>query len=286
MLMAFKIGVMVDSFRLPVREGLKKAKEIGAAGVQIYAVRGEMDPDNLSKEARQELLKYIKDLGLEVSALCGDLGSPGFTNAQLNPERIEKSKRIVDLACDLETKVITTHIGVVPDDPSSERYKTMQAACNEIGAYAEKKGCHFAIETGPEPSSTLRRFLNSLDTKGVGVNFDTANLVMVIGEDAAAAVANLGPYIVHTHAKDGIQYKPIDPELVYDPEKRSESPEVQIPDHFKEVPLGEGQVDWKRYLKALKEEGFDGYLTIEREVGENPEQDIKIAVDFLKNLLA
>jgi sugar phosphate isomerase/epimerase len=45
-------------------------------------------------------------------------------------------------------------------------------------------------------------------------------------------------------------------------------------------------VDWKRYLKALKEEGFDGYLTIEREVGENPEQDIKIAVDFLKNLLA
>ena len=151
--------------------------------------------DNLSK-GKARAAEIRKGSGLEVSALCGDLGSPGFTNAQLNPERIEKSKRIVDLACDLETKVITTHIGVVPDDPSSERYKTMQAACNEIGAYAEKKGCHFAIETGPEPSSTLRRFLDSLDTKGVGVNFDPKP-VMVIGEDAAAAVANLAPTLSH-----------------------------------------------------------------------------------------
>ena len=80
--------------------------------------------------------------------------------------KIQADRRF-SLRC--STKVITTHIGVVPDDPSSERYKTMQAACNDIGAYAEKKGCHFAIETGPESSSTLRRFLDSLDTKGVGV---------------------------------------------------------------------------------------------------------------------
>lgn len=283
--MGFKIGVMVDSFRLGIREGLKKAKEVGADGVQIYAVSGEMDPANLSKEARQDLLQYIKDQGLVVSALCGDLGSPGFTNAELNPERIEKSKRIVDLACDLETNVITTHIGVVPEDPSSERFKVLQDACNQIGAYAEAKGCHFAIETGPEKSTTLRNFLDSLDTKGVGVNFDPANLAMVIGEDAAAAVKNLGPYIVHTHAKDGIQYKPIDPELVYDPEKLSASPEVQIPDYFQEVPLGEGQVAWSQYLEALKEQGFQGFLTIEREVGENPEGDIRLAVDFLKKLI-
>ena len=283
--MGFKIGVMVDSFRLGIREGLKKSKEVGADGVQIYAVHGEMDPANLNQAARKELLQFIKDQGLVVSALCGDLGSPGFTNAQMNPERIEKSKQIVDLACDLETNVITTHIGVVPSDPTSERYRVLQDACNQIGAYAEEKGCHFAIETGPEPSETLRKFLDSLQTKGVGVNFDPANLAMVIGEDAAAAVANLGPYIVHTHAKDGVQYKPIDPELVYDPEKLSASPEVQIPDYFQEVPLGEGQVAWPEYLAALKREGFEGFLTIEREVGKNPEGDIRLAVDFLKKLI-
>jgi sugar phosphate isomerase/epimerase len=283
--MKFKIGVMVDSFRLGIREGLKKAKEVGADGVQIYAVRGEMDPDNLNKQSRHDLFQYIKDQGLVVSALCGDLGSPGFANAELNPARIEKSKRIVDLACELETSVITTHIGVVPQNQSSKRFKIFQAACNEIGGYAEKMGCHFAIETGPERSSTLRSFLDTLETTGVGVNFDPANLAMVIGEDAAEAVANLGPYIVHTHAKDGIQYKPIDPELVYDPEKLSASPEVQLPDYFREVPLGEGQVNWPQYLNALQKEGFSGFLTIEREVGENPEGDIRQAIEFLKEML-
>lgn len=67
--------------------------------------------------------------------------------------------------------------------------------------------------------------------------------------------------------------------------KLSASPEVQIPDYFQEVPLGEGQVAWPEYLAALKKEGFEGFLTIEREVGKNPEGDIRLAVDFLKKLI-
>ncbi len=51
-----------------------KAKELGVEGIQIYAVSGEMKPDNLSKKARKELLDFIKSEGLEVSALCGDFG--------------------------------------------------------------------------------------------------------------------------------------------------------------------------------------------------------------------
>jgi len=51
---------------------------------------------------------------------------------------------------------------------------------------------------------------------------------------------------------------------------------------FKEVPLGEGEVDWVNYLKALKEIGFDGFLTIERECGDNPQADIEKAFSFLK----
>lgn len=44
----FKIGVMVDSFRLPLEYGIRKAAEIGAAGLQIYSTQGEMAPENLS----------------------------------------------------------------------------------------------------------------------------------------------------------------------------------------------------------------------------------------------
>lgn len=86
-----KIGVIADSFRVGVREGLSKAKLAGADGVQIYAVSGEMDPANLTSEARKELKDYIASIGLEISALCGDLGGHGFQDKNVNREK--KSKK-------------------------------------------------------------------------------------------------------------------------------------------------------------------------------------------------
>ena len=71
----FKIGVMVDSFRLGIEEGIKKAAEVGGEGIQIYATSGEFAPENLSPARRKELLDIIKSNGLVVSALCGDLGA-------------------------------------------------------------------------------------------------------------------------------------------------------------------------------------------------------------------
>ena len=91
----FSIGVMLDSFRLPLDEALVKARKVGASGIQIYATKGEMAPENLSPSQRRELLAKIRDNGLTVSALCGDLGM-GFGNRERNPELIERSKRILD----------------------------------------------------------------------------------------------------------------------------------------------------------------------------------------------
>lgn len=278
----FSIGVMLDSFRLPLHQALKKASEVGASGIQIYATKGEMAPEALSAASRKELLARIKDEGLCVSALCGDLGM-GFGNPEKNPELIERSKRILDLACDLETKVVTTHIGVVPEDKSHPRYGIMQEACGKLAAYADSLGAHFAIETGPEPSERLRGFLDGLGSTGVAVNFDPANLEMVWKENAASAVRNLAPYIVHTHAKDGRQLYFRNPEEVYgiiQPE-----PDAVVSPSFEELPLGEGDVDFKGWLNALREIGYHGFLTIEREVGENPEADIRKAVDFLKEII-
>ena len=53
---------------------------------------------------------------------------------------------------------------------------------------------------------------------------------------------------------------------------------------FIELPLGEGDVDFPNYLKALEEIGFKGFLTIEREVGGDPARDIGAAVKFLEGL--
>lgn len=275
----FPIGVIIDSFRTDIPTAVKKAAAVGAQGIQVYATRGEMAPENMNAAKISEFRKLIADNGLVISALCGDLGGGGFSFAENNPAKIEKSKRIIDLAKELGTDVVTTHIGVVPEDKNHDRYKVMQEACFELSRYADSIGAHFAIETGPETSAALKEFLDSLGSTGVGVNLDPANLVMVTGDDPAKAVYNLQKYIVHTHAKDGKQIFYKDPEIVYGLKKDV----IVTEDSFIEVPLGEGSVNWKEYLAALEDIGFKGFLTIEREVGDDPEKDIRKAVEFLKS---
>ncbi len=278
----FPIGVIINSFKTDTKTAVEKAAQVGASGIQVYSTRGEMAPENMTAQNRREFVKLVKDNGLVISALCGDLGSGGFTKLDKNPEKIEKSKRILDLAKELGTDVVTTHIGVVPADKNHDRYKILQDACGELAEYADSLEAHFAVETGPETSAVLKGFLDSLNSKGVAVNLDPANLVMVTGDDPVGAVYNLKDYIVHTHAKDGVQLFAEDPEVVYG-EKKS----VIVTDKaFEEVPLGKGQVDWPKYLAALEDIAFKGFLTIEREVVDNPEKDIRNAVEFLKSMMS
>lgn len=283
--MFMKIGVITDSFRLPLREGILKAKELGAMGLQLYAVDGEMAPENLSKKDRKELLHFIKDNDLTVAALCGDLGGHGFSIKENNPVKIERSKRIIDLAKELETDIVTTHIGVVPDSPDNDRYKILSEACEQLGEYADQLEASFAIETGPEKALVLKTFLDSLKSSGVKVNYDPANLLMVTGDDPIKGVYTLRDYIVHTHAKDGIMIKQTDPEIIYNYFAEGGIEDLRLDDYFKEYSLGKGHLQFDRYLNALRDIEYNGYLTIEREVGDYPEEDISEAVIFLQNLI-
>ncbi|MBO4769423.1 MAG: sugar phosphate isomerase/epimerase [Clostridia bacterium] len=278
----FKIGAMLDSFRLPTELAIKTAAEMGVSGLQMYSTYGEHSPDNMNESKIRELKAMMDAHGLVFSALCGDLGK-GFGNKDLNPELIEKSKRILDLAKKLGTDIVTTHIGVVPSDPECERYETMRSACLELSRYADSIDSHFAIETGPETSETLAKFLDTLDSTGVAVNLDPANLVMVTGDDPVNAVYNLKRYIVHTHAKDGVMLTRGDPEMIYGVIPMPEG--MKNISYYDEVPLGEGSVQFHDYLKALEDIGYCGFLTIERECGENPVCDIDNAVQFLKKTM-
>ena len=280
----FPIGVLLDCFKTDIDTAIKKAVSVGAQGIQIYATSGELAPDNLTGAKRAEFLDKVNSAGLTIAALCGDLGH-GFGDPAKNPELIEKSKRILELAKELGTNVVTTHIGVVPGDPSHERYKIMQQACNTLSEFANNLGGYFAIETGPETSAVLKTFLDSLAVKGVGVNMDPANLIMVTGDDPVQAVHTLKDYIVHTHAKDGVKNYDKDPEIIYGLKQHSVEEEIAKGDAFAEVPLGQGGVDFPNYLRALEQIAYTGFLTIEREVGDNPEADIELAVEFLRGII-
>lgn len=278
---SFPIGAMLDSFRLPTPDAIKMAAQIGAKGVQMYSTYGEHAPENMTPAKIRELLSMMNDSGLVFSALCGDLGQ-GFGNPEKNPDLIEKSKRILELAKELGTDVVTTHIGVVPSDPNHPRYAIMQEACRSLAEYADSLDAHFAIETGPETAATLKAFLDTLGSRGVAVNLDPANLVMVTGDDPVQAVYTLKDYIVHTHAKDGIRLFEKDPEMIYGVKMDALA---HLGRAYEELPLGQGGVDFPRWMGALDEIGYRGFLTVERECGDHPERDIAAAVNFLKEII-
>ncbi|MEG0691770.1 MAG: sugar phosphate isomerase/epimerase family protein [Oscillospiraceae bacterium] len=281
MMYDFPIGVLLESFRADVKESLEAAVEVGASAIQVSATKGILEIETVTTQKRDEFKKMVEANGLTISAVCGDFicGNKDYSFSEKANRAVilDKSKRILDLAKEIGTNIVTTHIGVVPSDPNCDKYKIVQETCHELATYADSLEAHFAIETGPEIAVTLKAFLDSLHSKGVAVNLDPANFVMVTGDDPVKAVHTLKDYIVHTHAKDGRRLIIERPEVIYGEIEA----EIQNARYFTELPLGEGDVDFKNYVQALDDIGYRGYLTIEREVGGNPKGDIITAVNFL-----
>lgn len=257
--MPVKVSVLTSCLKLEPRRGIEVAAELGAEAVQLWTARGDFDPSVLGRTGRQDLRHFVQSQGLKISALCGDYGVP-FGDPARADLAVELTRGTIDLAADLGTTVVTTHIGEFPDDEADRTWQNMLGTCAAVGEYAEDRGVFVAAETGPSPPERLTRFLERLGEPFIAVNYDPANLVMS-GFDPVTGVFSLRAFIVHTHAKDG---------------SRDQSGRPR------EVRLGEGQVDWKQYLHALDEVGFKGYHAIERETGENPVADVRDGIQFLR----
>lgn len=279
----FKIGTLADWFKVGLIEGIRESARCGATGVQLYAWN-ELNPDVISKSQVQKVKSTAKECKQEIVALCGELGGHGLELSLEIPEKISYLKRVVDLSSEFECPVVTTHIGIIPEDTHSEKYHRMLAACQEIGAYAAKSDIVIAIETGPEPVERLKLFVDRCPS--IGINYDPANLVMVTGDDEVKGVYTAGSSIVHTHAKDGKCNQHVGPQKIYSLFADGGIEALNAANtYFTETPLGQGNVRWPQYLQALKDIGYNGYLTIERETQENAKADICHAVEFLKQAI-
>ena len=285
----FKIGTLADWFGKGLVEGIRESLRCGAGGVQLYAWN-EFDPRTVKPETVRAVRDTAGECEQQVTALCGELGGHGLEIAADNSKKIDYLKRVVDLALELNCRIVTTHIGIVPAEEGGEKYAVMKKACAGIGAYAASCGAVVAIETGPEPVARLKAFVDACNGeaggRGIGINYDPGNLVMVTGDDEVEGVRSAGPSIVHTHAKDGRMNQFAGPEEVYGLFAQGGIEALsKVSAWFTETPLGQGKVRWLPYLRTLKETGYDGYLTIEREVKENAAADILAAVNFLKELI-
>jgi L-ribulose-5-phosphate 3-epimerase len=192
----------------------------------------------------------------------------GFGDPALRPERIERLKWALDRTISLGLSDLSLHAGFIPE-PGDPARPAMLRALAQAGELAAAKGVTLAFETGQETAQLLRLTLDELNLPSLKVNFDPANMLLYDMGDPLRAVEILGPDIRSVHVKDARRPK-------------------AAGQWGQEVPLGEGEVDIKRFVLALKNIGYKGPLVVEREVGDQAGRlrDIARGLDFLRACLA
>jgi L-ribulose-5-phosphate 3-epimerase len=192
----------------------------------------------------------------------------GFGNPADRPKRLERFQWALERTQALGLADLMLHAGFLPETNDPDR-KPFLDTLAKVSDLARAKGITVAFETGQETATLLRRTLDDLQCPNLKVNFDPANVVLYDMGDPLRAVEVLGPDIRSVHVKDANRTK--------------------VPGTWgEEVPLGEGQVNIKQFIKTLKKVGYQGPLCIEREVGSQDKRvaDIAHGIRFLRECLA
>ena len=194
--------------------------------------------------------------------------SGGFGNPATRAERLERFKWALDRTKALGLADMMLHAGFLPEPGHPDR-KPFLDTLAKVSQLAKEKGITIAFETGQESADLLRRTLDDLKCPNLKINFDPANMILYEKGDPLRAVEILGPDIRSVHVKDAIATK-------------------VSGTWGDEVPLGQGQVDIKRFVQTLKKVGYRGPLCIEREVGdqEGRMRDVAHGIRVLRECLA
>jgi sugar phosphate isomerase/epimerase len=191
----------------------------------------------------------------------------GFGDPATRPERLKRFQWALDRTLALGLKDLMLHAGFLPEPGEPDR-KPFLDTLAQVSELARAKGITVSFETGQETADLLKRTLDELKCPNLKVNFDPANMILYDKGDPIRAVEILGPYIRSVHVKDANRTK--------------------VPGTWgDEVPLGQGQVNIKRFVDTLKKVGYQGPLCIEREVGDQEQRvaDIAHGVRVLKECL-
>lgn len=259
--------------------GLERVRTLGFPTCQLSCVGGRF----LVSRSDDELRAALQRTGVEVTTLF--LGYDGESYADiptvqrtvgLLPEatralRIQQALDLSGRAKAFGFPVLAAHIGFVPEDPDDPTYQSVVSAMQQICDRCAANGQKFALETGQEPAHTLNQFIQDVGRDNLGVNFDPANMILYGTGDPIEALGVVGRHVIGAHAKDGLW--PTD-------EARSRG------GLGTETPLGEGAVGIPNFIAKLKEIGYTGALTIEREIeGDQQTQDILRAKALLEGLI-
>lgn len=270
-----KVGLLVD-IKDNFEEKIRHAKSLGFDFGQLVV----WDMDFYTEENLQNLKKLLSELDFTVTDLWCGWSEPvvwkhpdkyttlGLVPKEYRAKRLDELRRGAKFAYNLGVKNIITHTGYIPDDPSAEAHvgvvESLKILCSEL----KERGQTFSFETGEELPITLAIMINEIGLDNVFVNFDPANLLSSGRANPCDAMEFLGCKVTGFHAKDA------------------------IPPKFgdfggKQMPIGEGKVDFERLFRQLKDFGYKGDVVIEHEMytRDDRDGDILRSKEYLEELI-
>ena len=271
-----KIGVLINLHTSDaIDEKFKRVKDFGLTSCQLCC----WDMSQYTPEIAEEVNAACKKYGVKISTVWAGWSGPakwnfydgpltlGLVPASYRDTRIKELEAGSDFAKLLGVKNVATHMGYLPENPNTEEYRSTVCAIREVAEHCMRNEQYLLFETGQETPVTLLRTIQDVDTGNLGINLDPANLIMYGKANPVDALDVFGSFVRDVHAKDGVY--PTDGKKL-----------------GKEVPLGEGKVNISALVKRLKEVGYDGPLTIEREIfGTEQDKDILAAKALLEELM-
>lgn len=271
-----RIGVLIELFRdTNIDEKFRELKAMGMESCQLVCWDKDIMTDDTARRVNEAIAKHE----VTVTAFwCGWNGPKtwdfydGQHNMGLVPEtyRFQRLQMLMhgsDFTKKIGVRDLVTHVGYMPENPYDPQYSAVIACLKELVRKCKENGQNFLFETGQETPVTLKRAIQDIGYDNVGINLDPANLIMYGKANPIDALDVFGEYVLGVHGKDGLY--PTDGHSL-----------------GAEVPLGEGKVNYPAFMEKLKEVGYKGDITIEREIsGEQQKRDIVRAKEILDKLI-
>jgi L-ribulose-5-phosphate 3-epimerase len=256
---------------------LEVARDLGVSTVHLHAPCAASRTPNRARE----LACRLADFGIQVTCVfCGFEGESyvdiptvkqtvGLVPTATRENRLRELLDIADFARLLDVSAVGLHIGFVPHRTDDPTYKQLVDAAQRVCDHCDNCEQAIHLETGQEPADVLLRFLADVERDNLFINFDPANMILYGVGEPLPALEKLCHHVRSVHCKDA---------------KWSSEPGVSW---GREVPLGDGDVDFAAFLNTLDRIGYSGPLTIEREVPHEPERqsaEIGQAIELLNQL--
>ena len=271
-----KIGTMLYFNSLEEMEkSFIKLRAFGFASCQLCS----WEPEKWTDENADGIRALAEKHGIEISSFwCGWEGPKvwdfyegqrtlGLVPPQYREMRVKNLCDGADFARRIGLTDVATHMGFIPECPFDPNFEPLCDAIRTVAQHLKTNGQYLLFETGQETPVTMLRCFEQVGMDNLGVNLDTANLILYGKANPVDALDVFGKYVRNLHAKDGFY-------------------PVNGHDLGEEVRLGDGKVDFPALFRRLKELGYDAYVTIEREIsGEQQDEDIRHAKVYLETII-